>query len=280
MREKETTMKKIVVSGGFDNLRSRDFRFLDKASERGDLHAVMWDDDALREMKGGEPKFPQEEREYLLQAIRYVKDVRIVSGPIDPDAVPVLDGGKPDVWAVREADDTPARQAACEAAGVEYAVLKDADLEDFPTEPGDATYPDSPNKKVIVTGCYDWFHSGHVAFFEEVSGHGDLCVVVGNDKNVELLKGEGHPMFSERERRYVVSSIRYVTLALVSSGSGWMDAEPEIERIKPDAYAVNEDGDKKDKQEFCKKHELEYLVLKRVPKEGLPRRESTHLRGF
>ena len=273
-------MKNIVVSGGFDNLRSRDFLFLDKASAQGDLHVVVWDDDAVRSITGEDPKFPQEEREYLLQAIRYTSDVNIASGPIDQDAVPVLPEGKADVWMVREADDTPAKQAACEAAGVEYIVVKDADLEEFPEVPVDLLDPDSPNKKVIVTGCYDWFHSGHVAFFEEVSAHGDLFVVVGHDENIKLLKGEGHPMFPERERRYVAQSIRYVKQALVSSGTGWMDAEPEIERLKPDGYAVNEDGDKEEKREFCKKHGLEYIVLKRVPKEGLPRRESTHLRGF
>ena len=30
-----------------------------------------------------------------------------------------------------------------------------------------------------MTGCYDWFHSGHVRFFEEVSELGDLYVVAG-----------------------------------------------------------------------------------------------------
>lgn len=59
-----------------------------------------------------------------------------------------------------------------------------------------------------------------------------------------------------------------------------MDAEPEIERIKPDMYAVNEDGDKPEKRAFCAQHKIEYVVLKRLPKDGLPRRESTELRGF
>jgi hypothetical protein len=31
---------------------------------------------------------------------------------------------------------------------------------------------------------------------------------------------------------------------------------------------------------FRAEHNLEYVVLKRRPKPGLPRRESTHLRGF
>jgi hypothetical protein len=77
-----------------------------------------------------------------------------------------------------------------------------------------------------------------------------------------------------------VQAIRYVKQGLVSSGNGWMDAEPEIAQIRPDQYAVNEDGDKPEKRAFCEQYGLEYVVLKRTPKEGLPKRESTQLRGF
>ena len=87
-------------------------------------------------------------------------------------------------------------------------------------------------------------------------------------------------MFSQDERRYMVRAIRFVKQALISTGHGWMDAEPEINKIKPDIYAVNEDGDKPEKRAFCQAHKIEYIVLKRTPKEGLPRRESTVLRGF
>jgi hypothetical protein len=59
-----------------------------------------------------------------------------------------------------------------------------------------------------------------------------------------------------------------------------MDAEPEIALVNPDLYAVNEDGDKPEKQAFCLEHGIEYVVLRRAPKEGLPRRQSTDLRGF
>ena len=133
---------------------------------------------------------------------------------------------------------------------------------------------------MVVTGCYDWFHSGHVRFFEEASGLGDPYVVVGSDENVRLLKGEGHPFFPQNERRYLVQSSRFVKQALISTGSGWMDAEPEIARIRPDYYVVNEDGDKPEKRNFCAEHGIQYEVLKRVPKTGLPRRESTLLRGY
>jgi hypothetical protein len=78
----------------------------------------------------------------------------------------------------------------------------------------------------------------------------------------------------------MVQSVRFVWQALISSGSGWMDAEPEIAVIKPDIYAVNEDGDVPEKRAFCKEHSIEYVVLKRIPKAGLPKRQSTDLRGF
>jgi hypothetical protein len=59
-----------------------------------------------------------------------------------------------------------------------------------------------------------------------------------------------------------------------------LDAEPEIAIIKPHFYVVNEDGDKPEKRDFCGQHGIQYVVLKRIPKEGLPKRESTELRGF
>ena len=133
---------------------------------------------------------------------------------------------------------------------------------------------------MIVTGCYDWLHSGHVRFFEEVSSYGDLYVIVGHDANIRLLKGEGHPLLPQEERRYAIGAIKFVKQALITSGNGWLDADPEIRILKPDIYAVNEDGDVGGKREYCAALGIEYLVLKRTPAPGLPQRTSTGLRGF
>lgn len=134
--------------------------------------------------------------------------------------------------------------------------------------------------RVMVTGCFDWFHSGHVRFFEEAAEYGDLYVVVGHDENVRLLKGEGHPFFPQDERRYMIQAVRHVKEAVISTGHGWMDAEPEVKRIKPGRYVVNEDGDKPEKRRFCEQYGIEYIVLNRTPREGLSRRTSTELRGY
>jgi cytidyltransferase-like protein len=272
--------KTVVVTGGFDDFNSQHVRLLEEASKLGDVHVLLWSDETARALEGYPPKFPQEERLYLLQTDRYVKDVRLVRGLADADSVPQVHGARPEIWVLDEASDNPRKRAYARSHGVEYRVFNKDDLGGFPVLPCDPLRERSSRKRVIVTGCYDWFHSGHVRFFEEVSALGDLYVVVGHDANLKLLKGEGHPMFSQEERRYMVQSVRFVKEALVSSGQGWMDAEPEVAVIRPDIYAVNEDGDVPEKRAFCQEHRIEYVVLKRIPKEGLSQRQSTELRGF
>ena len=272
--------KTVVVCGGFDDFKSQHVRFLEEASKLGDVHVLLWSDETVRALEGHPPHFPQEERLYLLQTDRYVKEVRLVTGQVDCDSIPKVDEINPEIWVVEEESDNLRKRAYADSHGVEYRVFKKHNLKGFPVLPFDPRGERSPRKRVIVTGCYDWFHSGHVRFFEEVSELGDLYVVVGHDANLKLLKGEGHPLFSQEERRYMVQSVRFVTHALISSGQGWMDAEPEVAVIKPDIYAVNEDGDVPEKRAFCEQHGIQYVVLKRIPKEGLPKRQSTNLRGF
>jgi cytidyltransferase-like protein len=211
-----------------------------------------------------------------LNAVRHVNRVVEAGGPDGFDALPK--NLKVDVWADVEAATSSARENFVRENKIAYRVFKADELKGFPEPPPMSSAPGK--RKIIATGSYDWFHSGHVRFFEEASARGDLYVVVGHDANIRLLKGEGHPRFPQEERRYLVQSIRFVTEALISTGHGWLDAEPEIQRVKPDIYAVNEDGDKGGKREYCEKHGIEYLVLKRTPAPGLPRRSSTDLRGF
>ncbi len=273
-------MGTVVVTGSLDDLRSRHIRFLEEASKLGDLRVLLWSDELVRSLEDQELKFPQEERAYLVGAMRYVSQVTVVDGPVDRDAIPQVDGLQPETWVVSQEDDNARKRAYCASHGLAYRVLRPQDMAGFPALPHEASREPSSRKKVIVTGCYDWLHSGHIRFFEETSALGDLYVVVGHDENVRLLKGEGHPMFSHDERRYMVQAVRFVTQAVISSGQGWMDAAPEIERIRPDIYAVNQEGDKPEKRQFCAEHGLEYVVLERTPKEGLARRESSRLRGF
>jgi len=268
--------KQIIVTGGFDDLNSRDLRFLEEAAKLGELSVLLWPDAALQELQGRAPKFPLAERKYFLTAVRYVSRVIEGDGPAVLDRLP--ENLPADVWADVESPANPARQQFCRENNLAYRIFSPDELEGFPEPP---PMPSAPGrKKVVATGCYDWFHSGHVRFCEEVSAYGDLYVCLGSDTNVRLLKGEGHPLLPQEERRYVAGSIKFVKQAFITTGSGWVDADPEIRRLKPDIYVVNEDGDKGGKREYCQGLGIEYLVLQRAPAPGLPKRCSTDLRGF
>ena len=269
----------VYVSGGFDDLRSPDVRFLQEAARMGPLHVLLWSDDLIRDQTGAAPAFGEAERWYLLQAIRYVSHMTLVGGPATPDELPA-EAPPGAIWAVRADEAHQAKRDHCAVRHLHLRVIADAEMQGFPVDREALWEHPTQRKKVIVTGCYDWLHSGHVRFFEEVSELGDLYVAVGNDANVRHLKGEGHPLLSEDERRYMVGAIRYVNQAVITKGMGWMDAAPNIEEIRPDIYAVNDDGDVPEKAAFCAEHDLDYVVLKRRPKEGLERRSSTALRGF
>lgn len=276
---------KALVFGAFDDLRTQDIRFLQEADRLlGNVHAMLYSDKAVQKVTGKSPKFTLDERRYYLQAIRYVSDISITE-----DTTPVLspdiqqeskkDGLIPLCVITREQYHSDL-SALLVQNNCDFIILPKSKLKGFPMPYIKQTPQQAGKKKVMVSGCFDWVHTGHVRFFEEASAYGELYVVVGHDANLRLLKGEGHPLFPQQERLYWVQSIRHVKKAMLSTGSGWLDAEPEVRSIKPDIFIVNQDGDRPEKRAFFKELNIEYKVLERKPKPGLPKRVSTDLRGF
>ena len=76
----------------------------------------------------------------------------------------------------------------------------------------------------------------------------------------------------------MVKAIRYVKDAFINDGDGVMDFVGTVERVKPDIFVVNEDGSTEEKRRFCEEHGIEYVVLHRVPSDGLEARSSTALK--
>ena len=275
----------VNVFGGFDDLRTIDIRFLQEAQRFGDVHVFLMSDQAYQIAYHKHPKFKLEERQYYLESLRYVNQLSITKA-FDPSAaieemLKDYQHERKIIWAFRQNTANDAIKNRCQDHQIEFAVIPDSALAGFPIEDkGQNPAQNEAKPKVMVSGCFDWVHTGHVRFFEEASAYGDLYVVVGHDDNLRLLKGEGHPLFPQEERQYWVQSIRFVKKAIISTGHGWLDAEPQILAIKPEIFIVNEDGDRSEKRAFLKRHQIDYVILEREPKPGLPRRVSTDLRGF
>jgi cytidyltransferase-like protein len=131
--------------------------------------------------------------------------------------------------------------------------------------------------KVMVSGCFDMMHSGHVAFLKTAAQYGDLHVCIGSDETVFALKGR-HPIVEEKERKYVLESIKWVKEVRISRGSGRLDFLPELEDVQPEVFVVNSDGDSQEKRALMESKGVEYVVLERIPEENLPERSTTALR--
>lgn len=262
----------------FDNVGLRDLRLAEEAASFGSVEVLLPSDACIEATTGRRPTFPLEERRYFAEAVRWVNRVHITSDPRPTEALIHLPDRGHRTWVTSEGDASDADLSHCLERGVAYEVVQEEDLQ----LPGRAVDDEAspPRPTVVVSGCYDWLHSGHIRFFEEVASLGNLYVTIGNDDSVRAFKGEGHPLFTAEVRRFMVASMRHVHTALIASGSGWLDAAAEIERLEPDILAVNEDGDRPEKRAYCADRGIEYRVLARLPKAGLPRRSSTELRGF
>lgn len=279
-------MHSVLISAPFDDLRAADVRLLQQAAKLGRVHVLLWDDELVAAQTGSAPKFPLSERRYFLDSIRFVARTTPLSAAQRGRELETAaaSGGLSTAVVATEAGVDHSMAAQCDDRSIPYRVIAPLELADWPSPTDGAELDGAPSAnnrpQVVVTGCYDWLHTGHVRFFEEASELGDLHVVVGHDANVKQLKGPHHPLFPQDQRRYLAAAIRFVREAYISTGDGWLDAEPEIDRIKPDLYVVNEDGDRPEKKEFCAQRGIDYRVLVRRPKEGLAGRSSTALRGF
>lgn len=132
-------------------------------------------------------------------------------------------------------------------------------------------------KKVFVSGCYDLLHSGHVEFFRQAAQYGDLYVGIGSDSTILHYKHH-RTVYPEQERLFMVKAIRYVKDAFINDGDGVMDFVGTVDRLKPDVFVVNADGASETKRRFCAERGIEYVVLDRVPADGLAARSSTALK--
>ena len=78
----------VIVSGGFDDIKSRELRLLEEAAKLAELIVLLWPDVALEGLTGKPPRFPLAERSYFLNAVRYVSKVVVADTNADVDTLP------------------------------------------------------------------------------------------------------------------------------------------------------------------------------------------------
>ncbi len=122
--KKETETKKVFVSGCFDMLHSGHVAFISEASSYGNLYVCIGSDNTILQLKGRYPINTQEERQYMIKALKNVYDCRINKGSGILDFLQELDDIKPDIFVVNEDGNTPQKAQLCKERGIEYKVLQ------------------------------------------------------------------------------------------------------------------------------------------------------------
>lgn len=95
-------------------------------------------------------------------------------------------------------------------------------------------------KIVVVGGCFDLLHLGHVVFLEKAKKAGDcLIVLLESDKKVKLLKGYDRPLHTQQERAKVLAALTVVDyVVLLPFFETEKDYDEIIGLIKPDSIAL------------------------------------------
>lgn len=95
-------------------------------------------------------------------------------------------------------------------------------------------------KIVLVGGCFDILHPGHIIFLQKAKLEGDvLIILLESDEKIQQLKGEKRPIHNQNQRAKVLSALSSVDVVILLPFIN-KDTEYEelIARIRPDVIAV------------------------------------------
>jgi rfaE bifunctional protein nucleotidyltransferase chain/domain len=100
-------------------------------------------------------------------------------------------------------------------------------------------------KNVLVGGCFDVLHVGHIKFLADAKKSSDkLFLLLESDENIRKLKGVGRPINSQKKRGIVLSSLTTVDYLIPLRGvTKNEEYDKLIVQIQPDYIAITK-GDK------------------------------------
>lgn len=99
---------------------------------------------------------------------------------------------------------------------------------------------------VLVGGCFDILHIGHVRFLKKAKSLGDVLIVaLESDEKTKLLKGEGRPINSQEVRAEILASLEVVDYVL-KLGNALTDRDylELTKKISPKILAVTQENEK------------------------------------
>ena len=95
------------------------------------------------------------------------------------------------------------------------------------------------SKVIFTNGCFDIVHRGHVELLEYCKSIGDKVIVgLNSDDSVKRLKGKKRPINSEKDRKYLLESLKYVDEVVIFNEDTPIKL---IEKLNPDVIVKGGD---------------------------------------
>lgn len=104
-------------------------------------------------------------------------------------------------------------------------------------------FKNKDKKIVLVGGCFDILHKGHLFFLKHAKEQGDiLMVLLESDQKIKKLKGEKRPINPQSDRAFVLSTIEFVDyIVLLPEMNDDEDYDKMISKLKPAIIATTTD---------------------------------------
>jgi cytidyltransferase-like protein len=125
-------MKKVFVSGCYDMLHSGHVAFFEEAARYGDLYVGIGSDKTLFGLKARKPFNNEQERLYMIKALKAVKEAWINSGSGLIDFLEEIKQLNPDILFVNNDGHSMLKEQLCKELGIEYVIGKRVPHEDLP----------------------------------------------------------------------------------------------------------------------------------------------------
>lgn len=125
-------MKKVFVSGCYDMLHSGHVAFFEEAATYGDLYVGIGSDKTIYDLKARKTINTEDERLYMIKALKVVKDAWVNQGSGILDFVDELKTLQPDIFFVNSDGHSNLKEELCKALGIEYVVSQRKPHEGLP----------------------------------------------------------------------------------------------------------------------------------------------------
>ncbi len=116
--------------------------------------------------------------------------------------------------------------------------------------------PIKPNRKLIlVGGCFDILHRGHIEFIKKAKMQGDVLVVLlESDNSIRQKKGSSRPINSQLDRAEFLQELRSVDhVVLMPENTTNQDYYEVTKLLKPAIIATTKGDPARREKELCAK---------------------------